>query len=60
MVTQDRLNYLNMKVLIFAKDENMEFFFKSLLTWVMTKSVLPLVTSQRFPTTWSSWALYKD
>jgi len=26
----------------------------------MTKSVLPLVTSQMFPTIWISWALYKD
>ena len=26
---------------------------------VMTKSVLPSVTTQMFPTTWSSWALYK-
>ena len=39
-----------MKVLIFAKDENMQFL-KPLLTSVMTKSVLPSVTSQTFPMT---------
>ena len=33
---------------------------KPLLTWVMTKSVLPSVTTKTFPMTWSSWALYKD
>ena len=38
---------------IFAEDENMWFFFKALLTWVMTKSVLPLVTTQMFPMTCS-------
>ena len=48
---------LNMKLLKFAKDENM---FKLLLSWVMTKSVLPSVTTQMLPMTWSSWALYKD
>ena len=54
------ISYLNMKVLIFDKDENMLIFFKPLLTWFMTKSVFPSVTSQTFPTTWSSWAMYKD
>ena len=31
--------HLNMKVLTFAKDEDVEFFFKPLLTRVMTKGV---------------------
>ena len=42
------------------EDENMQFFFKPLLTCVMTKSDLPSVTTQIFPMTCSSWALYTD
>ena len=31
-------SYLNMKILTFAKEKNMRFFFKPLLAWVMIKS----------------------
>ena len=49
--------YLNMKVFIFAKDENMRFF-KPLLTWVMNKNVHTSVTTPNFILTCSSRALY--
>ena len=63
MVTQDftlaKLAILTWRYLYLLK-MRIYNFFKPLLTWVITKSVLPLVTSPTFPTTWSSWALYKD
>ena len=47
-----------MKVLIFAKDENLRFF-KPLLTWVMTQNVETSMTTPNFILTCSSRALNK-
>ena len=50
----------NMEVVTFAKDENIRFFFKPLLTWVMIKNVDTSVTTLNFILTCSSGALYNN
>ena len=52
--------YLSMKVLTFAKNENIRFFFKLLLTWVMIKNVDTSVTTLNFILTCSSGGLYNN
>ena len=56
-ILQDQTNYLDMKELTFAENENM---VKLLLTWVMIKNVDTSVTTQNFILTCSSGALYNN